>query len=1174
MTDLAGTPETLRCFVIGENSLLAECTARLLERGHQVLGLISQQPALRDWARQHAVPAHGADADLMSVLGEAPFDYLFSITNLRMLPEKVLRVPERFAINFHDALLPRHAGLFATSWALLDTATGPARHGVTWHVMTASADSGDILVQREVPAEPDDTAYQLNTKCYQAGAESFAELLDVLAADSVVRTPQELGLRTYHARADLLPDAGFLCWAEPAEQLHALVRSTEFGPVSNEFGSAKLWCDGEVLLAGDSALTGLRSDQEPGTVVSAGEHGITVATGSTDITIGRLSTVEGSVLGPAELARRWGIEPGHRLPHLADETRTRVVADCAALRPHEPFWVRRLADPRPLGLPYRDPPAQPAAAWATMEFAVPTDFGRFADEPAVAVLAALLLFLGRIGDADRFDLGLRCQDSFDWLGADRLVADEVLLRAPELAACGDFAGLCASVAAELARVRRRRTYLADVWTRFPALRDSVARNGLPIVVDLGERPAAPRSGSAALVHIPPEGGRCSWLVPIDPTGVDIAACLRADFGDFLAALAAAPEDVLAVPLLAGPRRHQVLHEWNATDAAYPRDHCLTTLFTERARRQPDRPAVIAPDETLTYAELDRRADQLAAYLNGNGIGRGDRVGIYLRRQAALPVTLLGVAKSGAAYVPLDPIYPAERIRYMVEDAALPLVLTQAELAGDLGADASTFLVDRDWHACVAAGTGPRDRAVADDPAYVIYTSGSTGRPKGVQVGHRALTNFLCSMAQRPGCAESDRLLAVTTVCFDIAGLELYLPLITGGQLELVSEAVAADGHALRERMERGRPTVMQATPATWRMLIAAGWAGNPELRVLCGGEALPADLAEDLLARAGAVWNLYGPTETTIWSTVSRVRAGEPVAIGRPIGNTRCYVLDRWGQPTPPLVPGELHLGGDGVADGYVGQPELTARKFVDDPFGGRGRLYRTGDLARYLPDGRLEYLNRIDNQVKLRGFRIELGEIEATLRRHPDVAQAVALVREDRPGDVRLVAYLVPAVTSVPATAALRAHLARELPDYMVPAAFVPVTRIPLTPNGKLDRAALPAPAGRTDPPAGPPPAGRRELAIASVWRAVLRVDRIGVDDNFFDLGGNSLLLSSVVERLRTELGVALTTLDMFRCPTVRTMTEWLGTDRSEEPSVVGQGSGRRLDRGAILERRRLRRG
>ncbi|HEV2736114.1 MAG TPA: non-ribosomal peptide synthetase, partial [Longimicrobiaceae bacterium] len=434
------------------------------------------------------------------------------------------------------------------------------------------------------------------------------------------------------------------------------------------------------------------------------------------------------------------------------------------------------------------------------------------------------------------------------------------------------------------------------------------------------------------------------------------------------------------------------------------------------------------------------------------------------------------------------------------------------------------------------GGDPEDASVVrvrpENLAYVIYTSGSTGRPKGVAVPHRAVVNFLESMRAAPGLAAGDTLLAVTTLAFDIAGLELLLPLTTGARVAIADRETASDGARLREVIAASGATVMQATPATWRMLLEAGWEGSPGLRVLCGGEALPRELADRLAARCGELWNLYGPTETTIWSTARRVEPGEgAVPIGTPIANTRVYLLDRGLEPVPPGLAGELYVGGEGVARGYLGRAGLTAGAFVPDPFGGEpgARMYRTGDRARWRADGVLEYLGRTDHQVKLRGFRIELGEVEAALRAQDPVRDAVAVLVERAPGDQLLVGYVVAEGGAAPTPAELRAGLRERLPEHMVPGAFVVLDRLPLTAGGKLDRRALPAPERAGGGREGGAPVTPTERAVAAIWEEVLGVSDVGVGDNVFDLGGHSLLLVQVHSRLQARFGGRVELIELF---------------------------------------------
>jgi amino acid adenylation domain-containing protein len=557
---------------------------------------------------------------------------------------------------------------------------------------------------------------------------------------------------------------------------------------------------------------------------------------------------------------------------------------------------------------------------------------------------------------------------------------------------------------------------------------------------------------------------------------------------------------------------------------------------------------------LGYGELNARANRLAHHLRSLGVGPDVRVAICVERGLEMVVALLGVLKAGGAYVPLDPGYPAERLEYMLADSAPAAVLTQRELR-DRFKHADVPVLELD-----AAAPAWADRPAADPEhgaltpahaAYVIYTSGSTGRPKGVVVPHRGVVNLLASIRETVGVEPADRLLVVTTYAFDISVLEIFLPLLHGARTIVLPRERAGDPAALAEAVRAHAATVMQATPATWRMLVEAGWKGAPGMRALCGGETLPAELASAVRSRVGALWNVYGPTETTIWSTAEPVRGNSAgavhVAIGRPLANTRVYVLDEAFEPVPVGVAGELCIGGAGVVRGYLGRPELTAERFVADAFGGQpgARLYRTGDLARWRPDGTLEFLGRTDHQVKVRGFRIELGEIEARLREHAAVREAVVVAREDASGEKRLVAYV--AGDEAAGAEALRAHLGETLPEHMVPAACVHLPALPLTPNGKVDRRALPAPGGDAFARRGyEAPVGETEQALAEIWAEVLGLERVGRNDGFFELGGHSLLAVTLIGRMRRR-GLRANVRALFATPTLAQFAAALGSAPEE---------------------------
>ena len=675
------------------------------------------------------------------------------------------------------------------------------------------------------------------------------------------------------------------------------------------------------------------------------------------------------------------------------------------------------------------------------------------------------------------------------------------------------------------------------------------------VTSLDVEPGTAKFDLSLYVDTTPDGLEATLEYSTDLFDASTVSRMLGHFRTLLEGIAADPGRRLSeLPLLTDGERRQLLVEWNDTAAEYPRDACIHQLFEAQARRTPDAVAVVSGESSLTYAELEERAKAVARRLRALGVGPEALVGLCVERSVEMVTALLGILGAGGAYLPLDPTYPRERLAFILEDARPAVLLTQQRLLGHLPETGARIVcLDTDWAAIAADGAhAPAGEVRSEHLAYVIYTSGSTGWPKGVQVQHRAVVNLLTAMREKSGITAADRLLAVTTLSFDIAGLELFLPLTTGACVVIASRDVAADGVLLRELLMTAGATMMQATPATWRVLLDAGWSGTKPLKILCGGEALSRDLADRLRGRCSTLWNLYGPTETTIWSAVDVVDAGDgPVAIGRPIANTRMYLLDRGRQPVPIGVTGELYIGGDGVARGYLGRPELTAERFPPDSFGGEAgtRLYRTGDLARYRPDGRLEYRGRLDDQVKVRGFRIELGEVESVLSRHPGVKETAVVAREDRSGEQRLMAYVVPGPDGPVTTVELREFLGVHLPGYMVPSQFVTIDRLPLTPNGKVDRRALPVGERAGDDGPSGAPADPIERQLADIWAQVLGVPSVGVRDNFFDLGGHSLLGVRLFVEIESAFGRRLPLATLFTAPTIAELAARLRPRAADVP-------------------------
>ncbi|MFK7920342.1 MAG: amino acid adenylation domain-containing protein [Bacteroidia bacterium] len=597
-------------------------------------------------------------------------------------------------------------------------------------------------------------------------------------------------------------------------------------------------------------------------------------------------------------------------------------------------------------------------------------------------------------------------------------------------------------------------------------------------------------------------------------------------------------------LLLAPQQEmdRLVYGQNQTAFDFPREKCMHQLFEAQVESTPDAIAVVYDQNQLTYRELNQRANALAKKLLDLELGSDLRVAILMNRSLETIEALLGVLKAGACYVPIHTSFPTERIQFVLKDSGTQVLLTNID-PGPLEEDVHLIQLTDEALPSEKVFPNPQTHTNPEDLAYIIYTSGSTGKPKGVMVNHSSLVNFLWSMRKKPGMKQEDVLLALTSISFDIAALELYLPLIVGARVVVASEKMKNNPMLIGEALEEHQVNVMQATPATWQLLLKTGWTGKIGLKALCGGEALSRKLADKLLDRVGSLWNMYGPTETTIWSSISLIQKdASPISIGQPIGNTQLYVLDRNLQANPVGVVGELLIGGDGLARGYLNQIQLTDEKFIPDPFRSQNeaRLYKTGDLARYLADGSIEILGRMDDQLKINGHRMELGEISTVLTEHPSVHNGIVIPQTEKFGEKRLIAYYVPKQGTEPDGDELRDFMRKKLPPYMIPVFFIQLESMPLNSSGKIDRKALPLPDSSRLLSDFVAPRNEEEQILAKIWQSALELEQLGIHDNFFDLGGASIQSLQIVAKANMY-GFKLQVEHLFEYQTIAELSAFL---------------------------------
>ena len=1132
----------------------------MFEKGHQISGVISAEPSIQNWARSNKLRLIMPDDDLLGLLRQQPFDLFFSIDNFYKVPNEILTLPRMYAINFHDAPLPKYAGVNATNWAIIN---GETLHGITWHIMTDLIDAGDFLKQKTFSVYDTDTAYILNAKCYEESIKCFGEMMDELAKDQVQPIQQNLENRTYFPRWKRPPAACSIDWTRSADKIYALFRALDFRTYWNPLGLPKLYLGDDAVIVKQMNILGSASSAPTGTITTVSNGIIIVATATQEVALGDFCSFSGVPITPSQFLKKSGLHEGSRLPKLDSERSDKITRIHSQLCRYEDFWIHRLASLEPIEVPYKKRRVLHGDATEYQEERFSTSMltrenRELAEKQGDVVLAAFLLYLSRIGVKESFDTNFRDRSLQQVLmGEEIFFASHVPLRI-DVDYEQSFKEFFKAIQNQIEFVGAHGSYARDLALRDPGLHKTFIphfSHGLPVVIERIKHLSGyqPKCRGELIVVIPDDGKEC--LCFYDKEVLEKAAIgrLREQFTVLLKDIALGQDRPIGdLSILPEQERQQILGEWNSTQADYPRDKCLHELFEEQVERTPDNIALVFKNEYLTYKELNERANQLAHFLWTSGVRPEVPVGVYMERSLEMVISLYGILKAGGAYVPLDPEYPPERVAFMLEDTHIPVILTQKHLVASIPElSTDVFCVDTDWPKIAQIKTDNLNSGVtAENLAYVIFTSGSTGRPKGVMNEHRGICNRLIWMQDEYQLNDTDRIFQKTPYSFDVSVWEFFWPLLYGARLVVAQPGGHRDSAYLVKTIVDEKITTIHFVPSMLQIFLEDKNVDNCKClkRVICSGEALPYELQDRFFKLLDVeLHNLYGPTEAAVdvthW-TCQRDSEMRIVPIGRPVANTQTYILNRYMQPVPIGVSGELHLGGVQVARGYLNRPELTAEKFVPDPFSHEpgARLYKTGDLCRYLPDGNIEYLGRNDFQVKIRGLRIEIGEIEAVLSQHPAVREAVVLAREDIPSDKRLVAYLVSNQQSKISIDELRNFLKEKLADYMMPSAFLQLEEFPLTSSGKVDRRSLPAPGGkRQTEKIYVAPQGKAEQIIAGIWRELLKIEQVGVRDNFFDLGGHSLLLVRMMNKLQESFNKELSVVDMFQRPTIKELAKFL---------------------------------
>jgi amino acid adenylation domain-containing protein len=1155
------------CYVVGDGSLTLKCSEVLLDRGHEIYGIISSNPAINNWAASNKIENLQLNDNLVNRLNSESYDYLFSIINLSILPAEIIRSPQRGAINFHDGPLPKYAGINATSWAIMNQ---EKTYGITWHKINTEVDKGDILKQVFFEIAKDETTLSLNARCFEKGLSSFGELVDEIANGTTKPIEQKFFDRTYFPRTKRPDRAAIINWDAGAEEISALARALDFGRYANSLGLPKVKVGDEYFIVPEITITNISSTDSPGVITAIDKENVRVATRTSDIEFRRALTIDGFPLSIERLADKYSLRIGFKFDKLDDHSAKDITILDSSIAKRESYWVNLLSALENIDIRYaRDSMALEDISNFKSERVDLTEeilssLRKLSANPQIYLGSAFGIFIGRHWGKNDFNVGFSNTELLEHLNKHRSLFSEYVPLRVTFDHKTSLTDAMGSLAKEFERAIQNKTYSRDVWGRYNELHQHIERGGqlaarVNIFLSRDNRKNEAQCGSLITWVVSSDLKSNSFVYDSSAIAEGDIRLLRERFIGFLEEMTRSGDtEVNRICILSVDERDRLLREWNDTEVYFSATKCIHQLFEEQATKTPESVAVICRGNRLTYRELDERSNQLARRLKKLGVEPETLVGIFLGRSIEMIVAVMGTLKAGGAYVPLDPLFPKDRISYMIEDSDCSVIITERALQDELGSvNSSVITIDTEWDDISKEEVSHFDDGVrSENLSYVIYTSGSTGKPKGVMVEHRNVINFFTGMDACIGRDECSTWLAVTSLSFDISVLEIFWTLTRGVRVVIYPEEERnfkeseGTAYSIPKLIKQHKITHFQCTPSMASMLMldeGAKDAISMLKKILIGGEAFPAALGTELQKIiTGEIINMYGPTETTVWSTTYKLRiVKQNIPIGRPIANTTIYILDENLQLVPVGVPGELVIGGAGVVRGYLKRPDLTAERFIRNPFSENteSRLYRTGDLVRYLSDGNIEFLGRMDQQVKIRGYRIELGEIEAVLNDHPAVYESVVVAREDIPGHKKLVAYVIPREGENIRADHLRNYAKEKLPAYMVPAYIVTLKAFPRTPNKKIDRKSLPPPENDwTERRASfDPPRTEIEEAIAAIWAEALGIHEVGRNEKFFDLGGDSLSACLVILNIQQTCNVDLPLLIMFHTPTVATLAEKL---------------------------------
>lgn len=1159
----------LSCYIIGDDNITLQCADIILTNHHKLLGLISSSKKIKKWCEANSVTCIKNIKEFEKNHMDKKCDFLFSIANGNILPESILQYPFFYAINYHNSPLPKYAGLYATSWAILNDET---EHAVTWHKMQEKVDAGDILKQPWFAIEEEDTALTLNLKCYEHAVQAFQELVNELATHTVTPVKQNLMYRSYYGLKDKPENFGFISWEEPAENIDRLCRALTFGKYVNELVIPKVMINETIFVIKSYKKLGVSSGGAPGKIVHISNKELQITTKTTDIALFELADLTGTAYQIEQLANLFTLFVGQRLPEIPKDYLQKLSKCRAVTYPKtEKFWVKEylqciqedMSCLSQLTL-LNDKKSLPYHSKATINISenLLEKLNKHSKDERIEakhiLLALILIYFYRLNNYKNFSTVLSHTALRAKIGALNNFLEEFVPLTTHFNCEMPLNQALSHVLDKETCLTDHETHSKDIVIRYPELRGLT--NDIAISIsffDAKEKPVF--KGDKKLNLYISEDGSCVHIH--NKTNYKKHAESYSFFNNMKQHFYTLLEDMLAnsdkklfeLSLIDEEEKHCLIHVWNNTDSNYDRNTLLHHYVEEQAAKTPQSIAAIFDGESMSYDELNQKANKVANYLMAQGITPDEIVGIYIHRRLEMLVSILGVLKSGAAYLPIDPHYPDKRVNYMLDNSQSKFLLTHQDsikkhLHGYKGLiiDIQEVLNNQ----ALSCQT-PQTSCRSSNLAYIIYTSGTTGLPKGVAIPHQAACNHMLWMKNAYDFQATDVFLLKTPFSFDASVWEFFMPLLTGGKLVIAPDDAHASPKELIQLITKNKVGILQLVPSMLRELtLTQGFNTCSSLRhIFCGGEVLLPETIHAFFEHnpsEAKLHNLYGPTETTIDAitlTCTSIDAENITSrIGKPISNLKIYVLDDKKQLVPTGILGELYISGDGLAQGYLNNPELTLQKFLPHPFHTKtgDKVYKTGDLVKWQNDGTIEYHGRLDNQIKIRGFRIEISEIESCLEKIPAVYQCLVKPESNQDGSWSLSAYMV-MVEKMPISAiTIRTVLKKDLPDYMIPTRFFMVDKLLTTPSGKLDRKNTPVPyqqlfLGQKRVM----PKNTTENILHIIWCAVLKTDYLSIHDDFFEMGGHSLSAMHIIARVQEHFFINLTIRMLFDFPTISSLAK-----------------------------------